>query len=70
MSAERVHPRPVERIARKYRIGAEPSLVDEYAHLTNAQRTALFLQLRKRLIEERYGTDPGFERVCAIARRP
>ena len=59
----------VERIARKYRMGEEPSLVDEYAHLTIDARLELFLRLRQRVIEDRYGTDPGFERVYSIARR-
>ena len=62
--------RRVERIARKYRIDAEPSMVDEYAHLTNEQRAARFLKLRRQSIEKRYGPDQRFERVCTVARRP
>ncbi len=60
----------LERIARKFRLGEEPSLVDEYAHLSIDQRLELFLRLRQRTIEDRYGTDPGFERVHQVARRP
>lgn len=60
----------IERIARKYRIGEEPSMVDEYARFTVDERLELFLRLRQRVIEDRYGTDPGFERVYSIARRP
>ena len=60
----------IERVARKYRIGEEPSMVDEYAHFTVDERLELFLRLRQRVIEDRYGTDPGFERVYSIARRP
>lgn len=62
--------RRVERIARKYRIDDEPSMVDEYAHLTNEQRAARFLELRRQSIEKRYGPDQRFERVCTVARRP
>lgn len=62
--------RRVEYIARKYRIDAEPSMVDEYAHLTNEQRAARFLKLRRQSIEKHYGPDQRFERVCAVARRP
>lgn len=60
----------IERIARKYTVGDEPSMVDEYAHLSNAERAALYLCLRKRVITERYGPDQRFERVCEVARRP
>ena len=60
----------IERIARKFRLGEEPSLVDEYARFTIDERLELFLQLRQRVIGDRYGTDPGFERVHSIARRP
>ena len=60
----------IERVARKYRIGEEPSLVDEYARFTIDERLELFLRLRKRLIEDRYGFDPGFERVHSTSRRP
>ena len=62
--------RRVERIARKFRIDAEPSMVDEYAYLTNEQRAARFLKLRRQSIEKRYGPDQRFERVCTVARRP
>jgi len=60
----------IERTARKYRLGEEPSLVDEYARFTIDERLELFLRLRQRVIEDRYGTDPGFERVHSIVRRP
>jgi len=60
----------VERVARKYRIGEEPSLVDEYARFTIDERLELFLRLRQRVIEDLYGADPGFERVYSIVRRP
>lgn len=62
--------RRVEYIARKYRIDAEPSMVDEYAHMTNEQRAARFLKLRRQSIEKHYGPDQRFERVCTVARRP
>lgn len=60
----------IERTARKFRLGEEPSLVDEYARFTVDERLELFLRLRQRVIEDRYGADPGFERVHSIARRP
>lgn len=60
----------VERVARKFRIGEEPSLVDEYARFSIDERLELFLRLQRRTIEDRYGTDPGFQRVHSIARRP
>ncbi len=62
-------PGRIERIARKYRIGEEPSLVDEYARFTAEQRLELFLRLRARIIEDRHGTDPGFQRLHSLARR-
>jgi hypothetical protein len=68
MSAQRFD--RIERVARKVRVGEEPSLVDEYAIYTIDERLEMFLRLRQRVIEDRYGTDPGFERVHSIARRP
>ena len=52
-----------ERVGRKVRLGEEPSLVDEYAHLSIDERIALGIGLRARTIRERYGCDPGFEKV-------
>ncbi len=60
----------IERVARKFRMGQEPSLVDEYARFSIDERLEMFLRLQQRMIEDRYGTDPGFERVHSIARRP
>lgn len=59
----------IELVARKFRLDEEPSLVDEYARFTIDERLELFLRLRLRVIEDRYGVDPGFERVHSIARR-
>jgi hypothetical protein len=59
----------MERITRKFRVGEEPSLVDEYARFSVDERLELFLMLRQRIIEDRYGTDPGFQRFHSIARR-
>ena len=59
-----------ERVARKFRVGEEPSLVDEYARFTVDERLELFLRLRQRVIEDQYGIDPGFQRFHSIARRP
>ena len=59
-----------ERVARKFRIGEEPSLVDEYARFTVDERLEMFLRLRQRAIEDQYGVDPGFQRVHSITRRP
>lgn len=59
----------IERVVRVVRLGEEPSLVDEYAHLTNAERTALFLQLRARILADHDEADRGLERVCTVARR-
>ncbi|MBS0571606.1 MAG: hypothetical protein JSS28_13425 [Proteobacteria bacterium] len=58
-----------ERVARKFRIDEEPSLVDEYARFSVDERLELFLRLRQRIIEDQYGTDQGFQRVYSIARR-
>ena len=60
----------IERVVRKYRVGEEPGMVEEYARFSNAERAELFVRLRHRLIKERYGADPGFARVCTVARRP
>jgi hypothetical protein len=60
----------IERVARKFRVGEEPSLVDEYAHFTIDERLEMFLRLRQRAIEDRYGIDPGFEKVYRVVRRP
>lgn len=62
--------RRIERIARKFHADEEPSLVDEYAHLSNVERAHLFLSLRKSVTTERYGTDRGLERICTVVRRP
>lgn len=59
----------VEHIARKFRIGEEPSLVDEYARFSVDERLELFLRLRMRIIEDHHGIDPGFQRFHSIARR-
>ncbi|HET6631165.1 MAG TPA: hypothetical protein VFG73_00465 [Rhodanobacteraceae bacterium] len=59
----------IEKIARKTRLGQEPSLVDEYARFSIDERLEMFLRLRHRVIKDRHGTDPGLERVHSIARR-
>lgn len=59
----------IERVVRVVRLGEEPSLVDEYAHLTNAERTALFLELRARILADHDEADRGLERICTVARR-
>lgn len=63
-------PGRIERVVRVVRLGEESSLVDEYAHLTNAERMALFLELRARLLADHDEADRGLERVCTLARRP
>ena len=73
MSNPEPAPRRIERTARKYVLGEEPSLVDEYAHMSNIERAELFLRLRHRLIEQRYGPEQSagrLERICTVVRRP
>jgi hypothetical protein len=59
----------IERVARVFRLGDEPDMVAEYANFSMDERLDMFLRLRQRVIEDRYGTDPGFKRVHSIARR-
>lgn len=54
---------------RKCKLGEEPSMVDEYAHMSPNERIQCFLEFRARLIRGRYGIDPGFERVLRVARQ-
>jgi hypothetical protein len=56
------------REVRRCNLGEEPSLVDEYAHLTMNERIVLFLDLRRRVIEDRYETEPRLERVVRVTR--
>ncbi len=57
------------RVSRKFVVGEEPGMVEEYVQFSIDERLDMFLKLRQRVIEDRYGTDPGFERVHSIARR-
>jgi hypothetical protein len=57
-----------ERILRRFKGEEGPSLVAELAELSVSQRLDVFLELRGRVIRERYGTDPSFQRVVKVIR--
>ena len=57
--------RQVDLVMRYFKLDEEPSLVDEYAFMTDLQRCERYLLMRANWIKQQYGTDPGFDRVAA-----
>ena len=60
----------IERVVAKYRIGEEPSEVEQWSEMSADQRLAALIDMRARYLRWRYGTEPRLERVLNIARRP
>ena len=59
--------REVALVMRYFKLDDEPSLVDEYAFMTDLQRCERYLLMRANWIKQHYGTDPGFDRVYRVA---
>ncbi len=55
--------RQIDLVMRYFKLDDEPSLVDEYAFMTDLQRCERSLLMRANWIKQQYGTDPGFDRV-------
>jgi hypothetical protein len=58
--------RQIDLTMRYFKLADEPSLVDEYASLSDLARSQRYLLLRANWIKQNYGTDPGFDRVYRI----
>ena len=72
MSVELLRPkqipgRQIDLVMRYFKLDEEPSLVDEYAFMTDLQRCERYLLMRANWIKQHYGTDPGFDRVYRAA---
>ena len=59
----------IERVVAKYRAGGEPSEVTQWSAFSADERLIAMIELRARQLRWRYGTEPGLERVLAVARR-
>jgi hypothetical protein len=59
--------RQIDLTMRYFKLDDEPSLVDEYAYMTDLERCERYLILRANWIKQHYGTDPGFDRVYRTA---
>ena len=57
-----------ESILRRFQGEERPSLVEECAALSIEERLDLFLELRARVVRQRYGCEPPFERVARVIR--
>ena len=66
-TANKVPGRQIDLVMRYFKLDEEPSLVDEYAFMTNLQRCERYLLMRANWIKQQYGTDPGFDRVYRVA---
>ncbi len=60
---------PIVRTVAKYRVGEEPVEAELWSAMSGDQRLAALIEMRKRYLRWRYGTEPGLERVLRIARR-
>ena len=60
---------PIERVAAKYRLGEEPSEVEQWSGFSAEQRLVALIALRARHLRWKYGIEPGLERVLAITRQ-
>ena len=55
--------RQIDLSMRYFKLEDEPSLVDEYAFMTDLQRCERYLLMRANWIKQQYGTNPGFDRA-------
>ncbi|MGD9585101.1 MAG: hypothetical protein AB7V26_15735 [Lysobacterales bacterium] len=53
---------------RRFTLGEEPSMVEEYRQHSPAQRLAAWLELRHGLLENPDGTEQRLARVFSVAR--
>ncbi len=53
---------------RRFTLGEEPSMVEEYRQHSPAQRLAAWLELRHGLLENPDATEQGLARVFSVAR--
>lgn len=53
---------------RRFTLGEEPSMVEEYRHHSPAERLAAWLELRHGLLENPDATEQGLARVFSVAR--
>ena len=66
-AAKQIPGRQIDLVMRYFKLDEEPSLVDEYAFMTDLQRCERYLLMRANWIKQQYGTDPGFDRVYRVA---
>jgi hypothetical protein len=59
----------MERVARKFRMGEEPSEVEEWSRFSPNDRLMAIIELRARHLRWKYGIEPGLERILAVVRR-
>lgn len=52
-----------------YRVGNEPSEVEQWLDFTAEQRLQKILEIRTRYLQWRYGTEPRLERVLTVTRK-
>ena len=55
-----------DHILRRFKGEEGPSLFDEFSRLSISQRLDVFLELRERVMRERYGFVPTFQRVVKV----
>ena len=56
-------------ILRRFKGEEGPPLAKEVADMSAGERLTVFFELRRRVILERYGCEPSFERVSKLVRR-
>ena len=57
-----------DHILRRFKGEEGPSLFEEFSGLSMSQRLDVFFELRGRVIRERYGCEPPFQRVMKVIR--
>jgi hypothetical protein len=64
--AEQPRPRKIAGVVKKYRLDGQPSDFAYWQAQPPEARLAALEEIRREYIAWKYGTDPGFQRVCRI----
>jgi len=60
---------PIARVVAKFRVGEEPSEIEQWRSMSGNERLAALIEMRARYLRWKYGTEPRLERVLQVTRR-
>jgi hypothetical protein len=60
---------PITRVVAKFRVGEQPSEIEQWRDRSGNERLAALIEMRARYLRWKYGTEPRLERVLQVARR-